>query len=270
MRTILLPFSTTIMILVIIVYVTNINMSYNPVYGHASPVTYEPAPNEVFDNLLSSQQPLPDKIVIDFTESPEIRASSIKVVNSNNERIDNNDLTVSDSPKSLSVSVDKSKIIPDVYTVSWAVLSKDDGHITKGSYVFTVAPDGNNKSNQSQNPQLVENTTLGYSQNITVVTDNIDLKFDIIPFKIGQNTFNISVLYTNGTVVENIRDIFLEFNNPSKNLGPIVETMDKIDLGKYSITGSFLSQEGTWDIKITVQRIGEYDINQQLEVDIED
>lgn len=270
MGTILLHFPTTIVIFVIIVYVTSMSMSYTPVYGHASPVTYEPAPNEIFDNSLSSQQHLPDKIVIDFTESPEIRASSIKVVNSNNERIDNNDLSVSASPKSLSVSVDKSKIIPGVYTVSWAVLSKDDGHITKGSYVFTVTLGDNNQSNQSQNLQLVKNTTLGYSRNTTDLAGNIDLKFDIIPFKMGQNTFNISVSYTNGTFVENIRDIFLEFNNPSKNLGPIVEMMDKIDVGRYSSSGSFLSQGGIWDIKITIQRIGEYDINQQIKLDMKD
>lgn len=270
MRSILIPLSTTVAVFVIFLYATSINLSYILVYGHASPVTYEPSPNEILDNSLSSQQPLPDKIVIDFTESPEIRASSIKVVNSNNERVDNNDLTVLDSPKSLSVSIDKSKIMPGVYTVNWAVLSKDDGHITKGSYVFTVSPDNNNKNNQSQNQLLVKNVTTGYSQNITSVSDNIDLKFDVIPFKIGQNTFNISVSYKNGTAVENIRDIYLEFNNPSKNLGPIVITMDKIDIGKYSSTGSFLSQGGSWEIKITIQRIGEYDVNQKVNLEMKD
>jgi methionine-rich copper-binding protein CopC len=42
---------------------------------------------------------VPDKVTISFTESPEPRASSIKVVNSNNERIDKDDLQVFDLQK---------------------------------------------------------------------------------------------------------------------------------------------------------------------------
>jgi hypothetical protein len=44
--------------------------------------------------------------------------------------------------------------------------------------------------------------------------------------------------------------------------------MDKVESGKYASTGSFLSQEGDWEIKITAQRTGEYDINQLLNVDV--
>ena len=44
--------------------------------------------------------------------------------------------------------------------------------------------------------------------------------------------------------------------------------MKKVGAGKYSLVGNYLSQEGKWEIKITVQRIGEYDINQRVEVDV--
>ena len=90
----------------------------------------------------------------------------------------------------------------------------------------------------------------------------------MIPFSVGQNNFTLGVSHTNGTAVENIRNVFLEFNNPEKNLGPIVETMDKVEAGNYSKSGSFISQEGNWQIKITVQRIGEYDINQKLDIQV--
>lgn len=76
-----------------------------------------------------------------------------------------------------------------------------------------------------------------------------------------QNTFNLLALYTNWTAVENIRNLSLEFSNPIKNLGPIPDTMDKIDSVKYSSVGNYLIQNGTWEIKVTVQRIGDYDIN---------
>lgn len=237
-------------------------LSFLPVYGHASPVTYTPTPNQIID----STQSVPDKITITFTERPELRASSIEVINSNNERIDNSDLQVLDSDKSFSVSLDKSKIIPGIYTVNWLVLSKDDGHITRGSYVFSVA-ESNSQSQQLQQQQNITNASSGYSKNITTA-DDIMLRFDIVPFKVGQNTFNLSASHTNGTAVENIRNVYLEFNNPIKNLGPIVDTMEKVDSGKYSLVGNYLSQNGDWEVKLTVQRIGEYDINQQFNIEI--
>ena len=245
-----------------LLYVVGTGMSFFPVYGHANPVTYDPSPNKVFD----SSQSLPDKVTITFSEKPEVKASSIKVLNSNNERIDNNDLKITDSDRTLSVSIDKSKITPGIYTVNWAALSKDDGHITKGSYVFSF---DNKNTQQAQNSQIMSNvnSSTGYSKNFTTA-DNIVLKFNMIPFSVGQNNFTLGISHVNGTAVENIRNVFLEFNNPEKNLGPIAETMDKVGAGNYSKSGSFISQEGNWQIKITVQRIGEYDINQKLDIQV--
>ena len=245
-----------------LLYVVGTGMSFFPVYGHANPVTYDPSPNKVFD----SSQSLPDKVTITFSEKPEVKASSIKVLNSNNERIDNNDLKITDSDRTLSVSIDKSKITPGIYTINWAALSKDDGHITKGSYVFSF---DNKNAQQAQNSQIMSNanSSTSYSKNFTTA-DNIVLKFNMIPFSVGQNNFTLGISHVNGTAVENIRNVFLEFNNPEKNLGPIAETMDKVGAGNYSKSGSFISQEGNWQIKITVQRIGEYDINQKLDIQV--
>ena len=245
-----------------LLYVVGTGLSFFPVYGHASPVTYDPSPNKVFD----SPQSLPDKVTITFTERPEVKASSIKVLNSDNQRIDSNDLKISNSDKTLAVSIDKPKITPGIYTVNWAALSKDDGHITKGSYVFSF---DNKNTQQAQNSQIMSNvnSSTGYSKNFTTA-DNLVLKFNMIPFSVGQNNFTLGISHANGTAVENIRNVFLEFNNPEKNLGPIAETMDKVGAGNYSKSGSFISQEGNWQIKITVQRIGEYDINQKLDIQV--
>src|SRR6185312_13810980 len=140
-------FSAILFVAVVSIVGTGISIltsvSLLPVFGHASPVTYLPEPNEIID----SPKSVPDQVTIAFTENPEPRASSIKIMNSNNERIDNNDLRASDSNKSLSVTLDSSKAIPGVYTVNWLVLSKDDGHITKGSYVFSVE-DNNSRTQQ--------------------------------------------------------------------------------------------------------------------------
>ena len=82
-----------------IFYLIGTGLSFVPVYGHASPITYNPKPNQIID----SKQLLPNGVTITFTESPEPRASSLKVMGPNNERIDNNDLKVLESSKSLSV-----------------------------------------------------------------------------------------------------------------------------------------------------------------------
>ena len=258
-------FSAILFVAVVSIVGTGISIltsvSLLPVFGHASPVTYLPEPNEIID----SPKSVPDQVTIAFTENPEPRASSIKIMNSNNERIDNNDLRAADSNKSLSVTLDSSKAIPGVYTVNWLVLSKDDGHITKGSYVFSVE---DNNSRTQQPSDNISNISPDYSTNITT-TNNVVLNFNIAPFKVGSNTFDLHIYHVNGTAVENIRNVFLEFNNPDKNLGPLVDTMKKVGVGNYSSTGNYLSQEGKWNIKITVQRIGEYDINQRINVNVQ-
>ncbi|WP_458719396.1 copper resistance CopC family protein [Candidatus Nitrosocosmicus sp. R] len=105
-----------------------------PIYCHPNPLSYEPQPNQIIDLI----QTPPDKVAITFTERPELKASSIRVMNLNNERIDNHDLKIAGSDKSLSVSLNKSKLISGDYTIKWLVLSKDDGFITKGSYIFSI------------------------------------------------------------------------------------------------------------------------------------
>jgi len=231
-------------------------MFFLPVYGHASPTVFIPKPNQTFD---INGQPVPDKITITFSERPEIKASNIKVTDSKNTRVDNNDLkTLSNDERTLSVSLGKSKIIPGIYTVNWIVLSKDDGHITKGSYVFSIT--------ENNNQQQTTNALSKYSKNFTA--ENIFIKFNISPFQAGQNTFNLTALYNNGTSVKNINNVYLEFNNPTKNVGPIVDVMKQTSAGNYSSNGNFLSQTGDWEIKIIVQRTGEYDINQKLYANI--
>ena len=59
-------------------------------------------------------------------------------MDSKNERVDNQDLELEQSEKSLSISLDKSKLMSGLYMVKWVVLSKDDGFITKGSYTFEI------------------------------------------------------------------------------------------------------------------------------------
>ena len=103
------------------------------VIAHPFPISYKPDPNDKI-NLTSL---IPHEVVIMFTDRPEIKASSLKVIGSDNGRVDNNDLKLV-SDKTLSVSLNKSKLYIGNYTVYWLVFSKDDGFSTKGSYVFSI------------------------------------------------------------------------------------------------------------------------------------
>ena len=134
-------------------------------YGHAIPSTFSIEPNSILQT-----DSIPSELVISFSERPDPQISYIRVVNSQNERIDNDDFTVSDSnPRQATVTLDTSKLEEDgVYTVSWRALSLDDGHIAQGSYVFgigNVTPDsvaGNNNQQQTA------------TQTITYVTSTAD------------------------------------------------------------------------------------------------
>jgi methionine-rich copper-binding protein CopC len=110
------------------------NISFLPVYCHPKPFVYAPQPTQIFDPA----QSIPSIVVITFTERPELKASKIQVMDFKNERIDNQDLKLVESEKSLAVSLDKSKLMSGIYTVKWVVLSTDDGFITKGSYTFSI------------------------------------------------------------------------------------------------------------------------------------
>jgi copper transport protein len=130
-------------------------------YGHAVPSTYSIEPNSILQ-----MDSIPSQLVITFTERPDPQISYIRVTNSQNERIDNDDFTISDSnPRQATVTLDETKLEEDgVYTVSWRALSLDDGHIAQGSYVFgvgNVAPDsvaGGNQQTQTQTITYVTST----------------------------------------------------------------------------------------------------------------
>ena len=103
-------------------------------YGHLKLSFSIPYPNQIFD----SADLLASNMVITFTERPELQDSKIYVIDYKKERIDNHDLRMGLSEKSLSLTLDKSKMVAGMYTVKWMVLSEDDGFITKGLYTFSL------------------------------------------------------------------------------------------------------------------------------------
>lgn len=245
-----------------IIFTTIVSLYSNTTYGHANPVSYSPSTNAVIS------KPLPDKVTILFSERPEPKVSYIHVTNSKNERVDNNDFKITGkNDKEATVTLDRSKLSDGVYSVSWLVLSRDDGHITKGTYVFNI------QSPQQQQSQQQEIISTGQQKNDNMnifsqhaIVDNVNLTLKITPFNVGQNTFNATLTDQSGTFATNIRNIILSFTNQEAGLGPIVANLNKTAEGKFAAQGSYLSQSGNWDIKITAQRSGAYDLNHTFEV----
>ena len=258
----------TVEILLILVIATNLlfysnDYNTNYAYGHANPVSYSPSANSVISS--GQDESLPDNVSILFSERPEPKVSYIHVTNSKNERVDNNDFKIiGQNDRKASVTLDKNKFLDGVYSVSWLVLSRDDGHISKGSYVFRV-----------QSPQELQSQQMGASaqraniNNNSLVeqatVDNVNITLKVTPFYVGENSFNVTFTEKSGEFSSNINNVILAFTNPQAELGPIVETLNKTGEGKFGAQGSYLSQLGNWEIRITAQRSGGYDLNHIFE-----
>lgn len=252
-------------LVVIIIVATTVTFYSSPAYGHANPVSYSPSANAVIISQQQENESLPDKVVILFSERPEPKVSYIHVTNSKNERVDNNDFKITGkNDREAIVTLDTSKLSNGVYTVSWLVLSRDDGHITKGSYVFNIQSPQQQQSSQ-QGMILTDQQNNGniFSESSTV--DNVNVTLKITPFYVGQNTFNITLTDQSGTFPTNIRNVILSFTNQDVGIGPIVATLNKTGEGKFAAQGNYLSQPGNWDIKVTAQRSGAYDLNHTFE-----
>src|ERR671914_1933142 len=135
---------------IIMIIAPTMSFYSSPAYGHASPVSYSPSANAVITRQQQQDnEPLPDKVVILYSERPEPKVSYVHVTNSKNERGDNNDFKIiGQNDREASVTLDKNKILDGVYSVAWLVLSRDDGHISKGSYVFRVQSPQEQQSQQ--------------------------------------------------------------------------------------------------------------------------
>jgi hypothetical protein len=69
-----------------------------------------------------------------------------------------------------------------------------------------------------------------------------------------------------GKPINNIKNVIMQFTNQEYNIGPIIANLEKTNNGVYNTTGAYLSQEGQWNIKITIQRTGEYDLNHRFDI----
>src|ERR1700683_3005703 len=94
--------------------------------AHATPILYDPAASSVLAKT-------PAGIQIHFSERLEPRVSGITVIGPDGSRADlGNSAPDAKDPRIYRVGLRDAG--PGTYTVSWEVISSDDGHFTKGAY----------------------------------------------------------------------------------------------------------------------------------------
>ncbi len=99
-------------------------------FAHATPIQYIPAASSVLSQT-------PAEVQIHFSERVEPRVSAISVLGPDGSRVDLSNSAVDPADhKTYRVGLKNGGV--GTYTVSWEVISADDGHFAKGAYVFSV------------------------------------------------------------------------------------------------------------------------------------
>ncbi len=101
-----------------------------PALAHANLVRSEPAAN-------SAQKTPPTAARLWFTEDVEPSFSSVQVLDRSGTQVDKGDShRMADDPKGMQISLNP--LPQGLYTVVWKTTSAVDGHVTAGSFAFTV------------------------------------------------------------------------------------------------------------------------------------
>ena len=85
----------------------------------------------------SSLDQAPSRVLLTFTERPEPGLSSIRVLDSGGRQVERGQAAPVPG-ESLDLAVGLGDLADGTYTVSWRVVSRDDGHVTAGSFAFGV------------------------------------------------------------------------------------------------------------------------------------
>ncbi len=121
-------------------------------FAHATPVQYIPAASSVLSKA-------PAEVQIHFSERIEPHASSIIVLAPDGSRADlSNSGPDPADPRIFRVGLKDEGT--GSYTVSWEVISSDDGHFTKGAYIFSVGKEKSTAATEAGRFQTVHSSSV--------------------------------------------------------------------------------------------------------------
>ena len=99
-------------------------------YGHANQARSAPSPDSVLEEA-------PTRVAVWFTEPIEPGLSEVQVLDSQGMRVDDDDSLV-DPADGTAMSVGVQALPNGTYTVAWKNVSTVDGHLVRGSFLFSV------------------------------------------------------------------------------------------------------------------------------------
>ncbi len=85
------------------------------------------------------------------------------------------------------------------------------------------------------------------------------IQFDVSPGWIGENTFTLKLVDSNGEPINDVKLIRMRFESQTQNLGESELRPEKVAEGVYRISGANLSVPGLWRIRVTIQRPEQFD-----------
>jgi copper transport protein len=103
----------------------------------------------------------------------------------------------------------------------------------------------------------------------TLDTQGVPINFLVAPFAVGFNNFTVNFLNENQNISK-IVNVSIELKKTDLSLSTIKADLERHNDTAFSAYGGYLSQEGKWDLKITVQRSDSYDLNYRLGLSIND
>ncbi len=120
--------------------------------AHATPITYQPDTSTVLTQT-------PDRVRIQFSEHIESEASQIIVLGPDGKSANTGNATLDPTdPRSYQIGIRNAGT--GTYTVTWQVVSADDGHFTKGAFVFSVGKETAVTADSSSQIQIQHVTTI--------------------------------------------------------------------------------------------------------------
>jgi copper transport protein len=86
----------------------------------------------------------------------------------------------------------------------------------------------------------------------------LDIRLEIAPGKVGLNSFSVTVLQ-DGRPFEGLREVALQFIPATADLAPSEVVLEDRGGGVYAIQGAYLSMPDSWQVQVSIRRVGEFD-----------
>jgi hypothetical protein len=89
--------------------------------------------------------------------------------------------------------------------------------------------------------------------------DDIKLEINITPARVGENTFMLMLISSDGQPIGSAKQVLLRFTSSQANIPPSELQMIGDGSGMYMAKGTYLSLPGKWQVQVVVRRANKFD-----------